>query len=704
MNLIPTTRWLTFALVVASTLCFQSLAYSFQDANKSIREFDKKMVATPAELFEALKTLQPDSHIGRKPKDTGLSEIEKAGLEFFSKLSTEQQEELWDTAGQYLRKNGVDSSASKAIMDEIGIPGDIQEDLKERFKDFQNSRSGRTSKQNREAISDLLEQAKSRSLRGGKSSNLGLGETDPGKVGSEPSEGADPSNATGAGGNNQRPLNGGTASNAKQPQIPKSRIEEVRRAMRQERERLKRLGNRSANSNRKNRSEELLKENRFGDDLRKGISQNRTLDSGDFEVDKGKRESESDLGGQRSEPRGVPTLPDSNSEPIDWQKSFKDLLERHSDGQPSSTSNNSTLTPERRAQIRENFEQFTNGDALNPKSFKREGLAGQLPEGLNPDMIKKVKEAYKSFSKRDRDSGAGSKERPTARFDKMLAKAAKRALESDPGAANVELPDAFDSMLDKMVDQAKDTLSKKRTTEREAERQLANRRNGASDQDWSNMDSDFFSETDGGNDGSQAQRSRQRNSLEQGTGASSNSSSEFPKITAPKFSPKDMLDRMPDLSGINPKHVFIIVGVIGGGLLLIYLLMQALVGDSATAKSRRANKRLRKATINSPKDLVEAVDVFLVDRFGAQSSWWTDRHARLRLNSDAPEFKSKTNELLKEYVRARYMRSEVRLSDAEQRRYKQLLQELANVSATSAKENSASNNPVLATTSNSGKG
>ncbi len=61
-------------------------AHAIQDVDSSIREFDRKMVATPAELFEVLTKLQPESHIGRTPKSSGLSDFEKAGLKkMFSK-------------------------------------------------------------------------------------------------------------------------------------------------------------------------------------------------------------------------------------------------------------------------------------------------------------------------------------------------------------------------------------------------------------------------------------------------------------------------------------------------------------------------------------------------------------------------------------------------------------------------------------------
>ena len=247
------------------------------------------------------------------------------------------------------------------------------------------------------------------------------------------------------------------------------------------------------------------------------------------------------------------------------------------------------------------------------------------------------------------------------------------------------MPDSVDSVFDKIIDHAHETVTKKKRADREKQMErLAKAESDSLEFDgWDQHAKESSDSLKSDASGSNGQRSASE--------SSSNVVPTIPKITTPKFSPKDLLDRMPDLSGVNPKHVFLIMGAIGLTVLMAYFLLQALAGDGETIRSRRASRRLRNAVIQSPKDLVDAVDQFLITKFGLQSSWWNDQHARRRLSTDAPEFSAKINDLLQDYVRARYMRSEVRLSESEQARYKQTLQELAKITS-----KSKPGNPVLA--------
>jgi len=672
MSFTLTSRWLSCLAIFTVSFLVGSDAFACQEGDQSIREFDKKMVATPAELFEALKTLQPESHNGRKPPSSGLSEIGKAGLEFFKKLPPEEQDKAWEFAEKYLRKNGVDSSASKALMDEFGIPGDIQQDLNERFKQFKNRSKSRTAKSTEDEFSRLLEQAKDRSRR--RENDQDRNGTDENSTERRPSsdlmdKGSSDQTAAGmnSGGNLQ---NGSEAESKVNAELTQRRVDAIRRQIQQDRARMKQLAEDSKNGiKRPGASDEILKKNRFGDDA-KGISE--TTGS---QVEPG---AANEFPSEAESPGPMDVAGAKNS-PIDWQKSVQELLDKHSsqngDDPTGRTGGDSTITKERRADIQKALKEYTKGDSLNRQSFE-DAFGDSGANGINRDMIKKAKEAFsKSLSKATGDGSAQSQERLTARFDKILVKAAKRTLESDSTLSDIEVPDSLDSMLDKLIDRAHKSVSDKKN----GKGQDGTRKTGESEDsdDWFNGMRNGFSENgQSEQSGSTPGERRQRqNQTSPSTPPSPKQS--MPNIATPDFSPKDLLDKLPDLSKVNPKHVFLIVGAIGLGLLAIYLLLQNVVGDAKAVKARRVTKRLRNAVIDTPKDLVEAVDVFLVGKFGSQSSWWNDRHARQRLNSVAPKYASKIDDLLKDYVRARYMRAEVRLSSAEQQRYKQTLLELA---------------------------
>ena len=141
-----------------------------------------------------------------------------------------------------------------------------------------------------------------------------------------------------------------------------------------------------------------------------------------------------------------------------------------------------------------------------------------------------------------------------------------------------------------------------------------------------------------------------------------------------------LFDTFLELPKLEPRHALTFVAVVGLVLFLTYLMMRGLASDETTVRARKFGKRFRNANIQSPKDLVEAVDHFLIIKFGSDSRWWNAKHAHSVLCAGAPEFSPKISELIKDYVRVRYMRAEVRLSESDQRRYKTILQELSKLS------------------------
>ena len=127
---------------------------------------------------------------------------------------------------------------------------------------------------------------------------------------------------------------------------------------------------------------------------------------------------------------------------------------------------------------------------------------------------------------------------------------------------------------------------------------------------------------------------------------------------------------------MDPKSILIFLAIAAAVILLLYLLFRNFsVGQSSSA-ARKFGRSFQAAKIHSPKDLVEAVDYFIVQKFGTRAQWWNARHAQEVLCAGSPGYSAKISDLLKDYVQARYTRSDVKLSEEQQRSYKRTLQEL----------------------------
>ena len=151
----------------------------------------------------------------------------------------------------------------------------------------------------------------------------------------------------------------------------------------------------------------------------------------------------------------------------------------------------------------------------------------------------------------------------------------------------------------------------------------------------------------------------------------------IPNAPGSNSNPGNLADLIPDLSGIQPNQVFAFFAIVGLVLFVGYLLTQALTGNEVSSRRRAVIKQVRNTTIESPKDLVETVDMFLLAKFGIKSSWWNAKLAQHVLNSGSPDLQTRVDELFGDYVRARYMHSDVQIPDADQQRYKKTLEELS---------------------------
>jgi len=75
--------------------------------------------------------------------------------------------------------------------------------------------------------------------------------------------------------------------------------------------------------------------------------------------------------------------------------------------------------------------------------------------------------------------------------------------------------------------------------------------------------------------------------------------------------------------------------------------------SEAELKQRELQQKLKTASVN-PKDIVEAVDIFLLSRFGAASSWWNAKHAATQISDAQPDWRDKVASLFQVYRWSRY--------------------------------------------------
>ncbi len=144
---------------VGILLCLISTTVVAQD---SFREFDRKMVATPAELYELLSTFNP-TKLSEQIDPERLKKIEEAGRDLLSKLSPEQKDKAWEFAEKYLRKNGVDAASSRKLMQKFGLPPELQNELAKQFRKYGNRQEDPDANSGRDEddeISKLLKKAR----------------------------------------------------------------------------------------------------------------------------------------------------------------------------------------------------------------------------------------------------------------------------------------------------------------------------------------------------------------------------------------------------------------------------------------------------------------------------------------------------------------------------------------------------------------
>ena len=104
----------------------------------------------------------------------------------------------------------------------------------------------------------------------------------------------------------------------------------------------------------------------------------------------------------------------------------------------------------------------------------------------------------------------------------------------------------------------------------------------------------------------------------------------------------------------NWQTLFFAVGLIGLIGTTIFLLCRYLSPTSGSVLKRAELQRKLKRSSSNPSDVVEAVDLFLLSRFGNDSSWWNAKHAAEQITEVKPDWRDKIASLFQVYQWSRY--------------------------------------------------
>ena len=659
---------------VVGLFLFLSASQSF--AQDSFREFDRKMVVTPAELFERLSSMHPSKQreeVARKR----MKEIEKAGREFLSKLTPEQQDKAWDFAERYLRKNGVDATSSRKLMREFGLPPELQSELSKQLRKFGNRRSDPDAAQSGDPddpISQLLRKARE---------DFDADMRNPGDNSGEGANRSDPAGKANDGAILPRSLK-------KSPKNPDRVTERPDGAPNRS------DGESKASDSAKSKSEAARKQPGVEPgsliDPANPNSRNNRIDAAPKQPARSGANPDSDAGPMklpRTSQRGKKV--DSEAELQQLLKQFGELKEGSKEQSQAGDPGQKKAAPgsdevwekliknlaekELRGDGAERLKDLfaeSGAERIFDSIQKRQAQGGSSQSSssaeFDPNMLDRAKDliagALKSKSgdggsARPSRGGSASNEKTGTKFDRLIVKAVERTLESKGRQGESS---GVGGMFGNLIDRIQNRDSEKKNDQaQDAGRRTPQR-------------------TPGNDPGNPSNVTNPENYSSPGSAAQTGSAASPPAIpNAPgsNSNPGNLADLIPDLSGIQPNQVFAFFAIVGLVLFVGYLLTQALTGNEVSSRRRAVIKQVRNTTIESPKDLVETVDMFLLAKFGIKSSWWNAKLAQHVLNSGSPDLQTRVDELFGDYVRARYMHSDVQIPDADQQRYKKTLEELS---------------------------
>ena len=167
-------------------------------------------------------------------------------------------------------------------------------------------------------------------------------------------------------------------------------------------------------------------------------------------------------------------------------------------------------------------------------------------------------------------------------------------------------------------------------------------------------------------------------------------------VNSSESSLQDSAERLGDAFSdlqLNWQTIFyaaLIIVILAG---VIFILSQFMQPVSEEELQHRELRRKLKTSSANPKDLVEAVDLFLLSRFGAASSWWNAKHAAAKISDAQPDWRDKVGSLFQIYRWSRYQADgQTSVSPEQNDLVKSTLRELSRVPIESFDKSKASQN------------
>ena len=653
-----------FTVVALCSVFNSSSMLRGQDSDQGFRDFG---FVEPAELYRRLSAFRPEETSGSNFDMSQLRDLAKQGQSLFSSLTPKQQEDVREFAERYLDEKGLESDASKALMNQLGLPRDLQESLAEQF----NRMEGRGTDEKsgfRDALRDALQASKDLKLdregqkrvanrQGAKKATDRRKGVDRVEGDSSDRPGADiePEAVTPDQIKRQEENKTGTAKTGTQAAEDLANGEGVS----------ENNGGKTSSQNGAKVDPLAATKNGINIDDRFGSTSEGSLDKNDDPM------ADPIFGAEIESPNVGPLEGPADGDSsgkkrgeFDWEKNLSRLLGEES-GRSGGMSTDNGVMPNKRGD---------RGNAELDGSFSQK-LASLAP---GQDLINRFMMRNSSDGDDGADASNRAKERPrlTAEFDQTVVEAARGVLESQSDSENDQrgfFARNFDSVFKGLVNSTASPEGKadsRRETPRFDSDDEGWDQEGRSGAGGSSMNSDWLNRqrssrltADGGNR-SEGRRNA-ASELNKKEESGSQSSTEDPAI------------------GISSKSALnLLFGFAIGGVILAFLFttLNRKSGSNAKRISDRAvARRIDRAKFHSPQDLVALVDLFLISKFGTESMWWNAKHAENILLSDAPEFESNINELVQSYVRLRYMKVGGELTQLERENCRTTLKSLASI-------------------------
>ena len=241
--------------------------------------------------------------------------------------------------------------------------------------------------------------------------------------------------------------------------------------------------------------------------------------------------------------------------------------------------------------------------------------------------------------------------KPGQRFDQLLASAANKALE-DNGNRNKQ---EDDSALSGVLNQALGVAIDQAVTAA-ADKDLSVRTHDATT-NWNEPSELSYFDNSNWQDQLDFPEDDDSNFQPYDSAASPTTNNSPYSTNSSESSLQDSAARLGDAFSdfkFDGQTIFYAVGLITLLAGCIYLLSRLMQPVSEEELKQRALQRKLKANSANPKDLVEAVDLFLLSRFGAASSWWNAKHAATQISEVQPDWRDKVASLFQVYRWSRY--------------------------------------------------